>query len=193
MALSCFARSAHAQQAAPGPADGTTPTFATPPPERELRWYGWETLIADGSAAAMAVASQRSADAQASGIANATALTGAAVFTLGAPAIHLAKGHPVKAVADLGMRVLTPVLLAFIGYASASNDWDKIGGTVVGFYSGCLAAAVIDATVLARDEAPARAQLDSAPGTPAEETKPRWSPTVSVTPRGGSVGFSATF
>jgi hypothetical protein len=170
---------ARAQQAtAPETAkDATAPVM-------EHRWYGWQTLLADGTSASVVAAG---------GAGNSTAvvLAGAASYVLAAPIVHGAHGKGWQAVLSLGLRVGLPVAGFQIGAASASCpngeffcglEEGAIGGLV-----GVLGASVIDAALLAYEEVPVTVP------PPARAAAFRWTPTIALDQKRVGVGLQGTF
>lgn len=133
------------RSAAPSPA-APPPVGAHFAPEREpeegRQWYGWETLICDGTA-----------------VVTAPFLIGIAGYVLCAPIVHLANGQPVKAAASIGVRLGAPLGLALAGGlidAGANNGRCEfgcgMGGAIIGGGIGIVSAVVLDAAVLARKD-----------------------------------------
>ncbi len=83
------------------------------------RWYGWETLSLDAAAIGLGVMSYRTFDGQGTG----GALLGSgalSTYAFGAPAVHLLRDQPTKAMMSLGLRVGLPVLA--VGVVTAGHD-----------------------------------------------------------------------
>jgi hypothetical protein len=141
-------------------------------PKTETRWYGYQTLAADGSALAFVALS--------GAVSNDGAKTGFGLAALGsyaiAPAIiHAVNGHPWRGVGDAAIRLAAPVAAGFLGAmigaaaykpsndpnAGLSDAFGMMGAEMVGLEIGVLtgiaAAVTIDAAVLAKDEVPAAA------------------------------------
>jgi len=128
---------------------------APPEPERTVRrWYGWQTLLADGltsTAFLIAAAQDRSNDQEP------YLVVGALGWFLAPPIIHFGHGNVAEGFASLGLRV-APVLL-FAAWASECFNFDGGQGdegsctalAVVAFLS-IPAAVTVDAAVLAYDE-----------------------------------------
>jgi hypothetical protein len=108
------------------------------------RWYGWQTLIADGAVTLTMVAlAARTQTGNSDGW-----LTGVAVaYSVVPPVIHLAHGHGGKAVLSLAIRAAGPLLIA----AGVAND--SAGLTVLGVLS-IPAVIAIDAAAIAREDVP---------------------------------------
>ena len=91
-------------------------------PRLAQRWYGWETLSLDAAALGLGVMSYSTFDGKGS----AGALLGSgglSTYAFGAPAVHLLRDQPNRAVASLGLRVGLPVLA--VGLASISADDER--------------------------------------------------------------------
>ena len=117
-----------------------------------------------------------------------------AMYLSGGPAVHLAHGRKRTAGASLGLRVLAPLVtgaivgggfaLAFPSTGSGPDDTSTDRslpfaiGAVLGGTAGLIAAPVLDATLLARQE-----WFDDLPVVPQ----------VSVTANGASVGVAGVF
>jgi hypothetical protein len=135
-----------------------TPTLDDP------TWYGWQTLLADGAAAALV------AGGLASGRSVVTA-AGVASFALTPGVIHGVHGHPGKAAGDIAVRIGSPIVCAVVlGLAGAllgrttapshygpADDVSPSGaetgltlGGLIGLGVGVVAASAIDAGMLAR-------------------------------------------
>lgn len=165
------------------------PDSATPPSRLE-RWYGWQTLTADGVAGALflgAVADDHN-----------TALFGFSglTFAVGGPAIHVAHGRWGVALGSFGMRLLGPFVGAVIGAQAdvktsvdggPSNDthgkWGPVGGAI-----GGLLVSVIDGAFIAYDRPvsnPAQPRGQLLPATPM--------PQLLVLQHGVGIGYSGQF
>jgi hypothetical protein len=84
------------------------PTWHQPPPvATESHWYGWQTLLTDGSAIALPIVASTFRNEPVTTVA---LIAGAGVFVLGAPVIHLAHGRPGASALSLGLRLALPAL-----------------------------------------------------------------------------------
>jgi hypothetical protein len=121
---------------------------AVVPRRKAGQWYGWQTLVCDGVSVLTVVV-----------------VVGIGGYLLCAPIVHVAHGRGLIALADLGLRVGAPVAGAFagagLGYLAddASGRNSTYGGAalvggVLGFGVGLLGAVIVDAAVLAREDAP---------------------------------------
>jgi hypothetical protein len=119
-----------------------SPSFAEDEPTpTKTKWYGWQTLIADGGTVA------------------ATYVTGNPFvflggYTLGAPIVHWAHGNVLNGFASLGVRIVAPIIAGFVagsldrgGVPDGRVNERAIG---VGLLGGGLFASMFDAVVLAR-------------------------------------------
>ncbi|GAC1542911.1 MAG: hypothetical protein NVS3B10_07240 [Polyangiales bacterium] len=175
--------SASEPEPAPSPSVESAPRLAEPkgPPRT---WYGWQGLIFDGAAVVLelgpVVASSKS-DAGAL----IPAIAGLALYTFGAPGVHLGHGHGDRALGSLVLRVGAPFLGGALGYVLAPKSHDErtefggrynfasaLQGLAVGFVVGTAVASVLDATVLGYEDAPPHAP------TPTHEA--RFVPTIVV-------------
>ena len=164
--------------------------FAAPPVEHvvERRSYRWQVIATD-VAAAGALAYSLSHDHDESGMA------GFAAYGLGAPIVHAANGHGLRAIASLGLRAGIPLVAGLAGarlddrgiYCASA---DGIGGDCkgittterAGFYEGLVVGAVVamvvDCAFVAQPETRVRSG---------------WSPTAGALRGGGTIGVAATF
>jgi hypothetical protein len=188
-----------------GYAPNTVPyAYARHAPSKR-RWYGWETLMADGISVLVVPALAVSIDSKGDGGAAVAAAAGS--YVLAAPIIHLAHGRPGIAAASLGLRLGAPVGGAFLGAAAAGNcngSFCRLEGAAIGFVLGMVTATVVDAAALSyeprdkdedggdersRDEA-RRAEPSKAPPKKAIS----FAPTGGPRREGGfDVGLAATF
>lgn len=123
---------------------------------RHETWYGWQTLSADAGAVGLLLLA-----ASFRGTASTALAIGAAgVYALGAPAVHLARGHWAESLLSLGLRVALP--LAGVGIdAAIAGDAD--GRTwLPGLVAGCSGAIAADASLLGWEVVESRQAL--APG-----------------------------
>lgn len=166
------------------PCAATTATSRASEVPQVERWYGWETLAFDGAALAMGitmVATEPSSPV--------LPVAAATTFYAGAPALHLAHGHADKALGSLGLRAALPAVTAIGGafmLSAGKTDFEgAIGGAtagmVLGFGVGAVAAAALDATLIARERVPAP------PLREARIALSSLTPTVAVLPQGGAV------
>ncbi|MDB4933743.1 MAG: uncharacterized protein JWP87_715 [Labilithrix sp.] len=201
---------------APAPDSGAQLAFAPPPyryaytgtarPTSTRRWYGWETLMADGislvvvPAVAIAVVPSRNGDNGGTAVGLA-----AASYALAPPIVHLAHGRPGIAAASLGLRLGVPVGGAMLGAAVAGDcggSFCRLGPAAAGFVVGMVVATTIDAAVFAFE--PRRDDDDERTGDEARRVEPRRAApktkAISFAPAGGprkeggfDVGLAATF
>ncbi|MEB2311201.1 MAG: hypothetical protein OZ921_02980 [Sorangiineae bacterium] len=155
--------------------------LSAPAEPSSTRWYGEQTLIADG--ASLAVFGLGASTRSLSGF----MAVGAIGYALAAPAVHLGHGRVGTAFLDLGQRLAIPglfglggALVACQGGNSTGESFCGLTGFALGLGVGVPAAIAIDAALLAREEVPA---------TPAHTMM--LAPMVSHT--GGGLGVIGTF
>jgi hypothetical protein len=146
---------AHAEESAE---EVATPRVPPPAPsseevvDRETRWYGWQTLIADGVS-----------------LVTAPLIVGIITYPIAAPLVHAAHGRWESAGASLGIRVVAPLGLALLGgtisflalgggHGGELAGLAAVPGAVVGGALGVVSAIVIDAAVLAREPVATRSE-----------------------------------
>lgn len=192
LAITSVTLTAHAEDIAEPPAAETVRATQT-------RWYGWQTLSADGSAIALGVVSSQLGPGLAGDSFGIAAL---GAYAVAPSVIHAAHGSLGRAAGDIALRAVTPLVGGFVGGliggalyepsdAGASLAAAVLGptpGIVEGMYYGALAGAVaasaIDAAVLARETTRAE---PSRPATVA------WSARVAPSANGISAGIGGTF
>ena len=124
-------------------------------PQVVPRWYGWQTLLADGASASALLLAGVAYGANMEELGGFLALSSVGGYVLGAPIVHASKGNWGRAGGSLAVRVGAPILLGGIG-AGLENCSDEeflcgVEGALVGGVVGIGAAIALDATVLARD------------------------------------------
>jgi hypothetical protein len=137
------------------------------------RWYGWQTLILDGVALVLTPINP---------------YVGLGTYLLGAPIVHGAHGRFLTGFGDLGLRFSAPVVGAALPYIASTAG--KNGGcktscevaTATGAVLGLVAAVVIDAAAIAREEIPKR-----------ESARMNLRPIAVPHPTGLDLGLIATF
>lgn len=152
------AASATAGDAAPAVAKATVA-------DAPAYWYGWQTLAADAGAIALFTTAGLLSNAADHGAHDRTAATatlwlGLGTYALGGPIVHLAHDRPATMARSSAMRVLLPLAGGITALPAARivcdsrNDDDGLAclgaSFVVGAGLGLIAAAVLDATLLAR-------------------------------------------
>jgi len=179
-------------------------------PATETRWYGWQIILADAATVGLSLATK-------DGHVAAVGYVGAA------PLVHLAHLQVGRAGISLALRVVAPLAGAALGYgllsgvdcrqgslsspSSACTAWGA--ATAIGAISGILAASVIDAALLAREDVPVDARrgrdrdtdddarTESARASLAEarreERRVRIQPSASPTAGGAMAGITGTF
>lgn len=179
-------------------------------PATATRWYGWQIILADAATVGLSLATK-------DGHVAAVGYVGAA------PLVHLAHLQVGRAGISLALRVVAPLAGAALGYgllsgvdcrqgslsspSSACTAWGA--ATAIGAISGILAASVIDAALLAREDVPVDARrgrdrdsdddarIDSTRASLAEarreERRVRILPSASPTAGGAMAGITGTF
>ena len=164
------------------------------------RWYGWQNLSSDGVALTLFVVAGETSPHQGRTLFFMNppwAIAGASVFALGGPIVHLAHGHPLRAIGDLVMRTAmssaVPLLIVVGGETTKTSGPD--GGATANVYVGLAAvlaifgaagAVAIDSTIMSREER--RVVVD-----PDASRSFSVAPDVSVRPGAGTVGLRGTF
>jgi hypothetical protein len=165
---------------------------ATPTANAEsTRWYGWQTLIVDGSAVGL----------MAIGGSYGVAL-GVTAYAFGGPMVHGVHGRSGVALGDFLLRVGAPLVAGAMGYGiGAGNpsqcspdrlwcdrDAPALEGAAVGVLAGAGLAVLLDAALIARETVPSDAPESTGSATV------RWSPRMAVTPRGEpNLGVGGSF
>ncbi len=155
----------------------------------EPRWYGWQTLLADGAAVSAVVAAFSSGANR--GGSTSFYLASASAYALAAPMVHLFHRRPLVALEDVGIRLGAPAVLALVGYGLGQGDHESFvppGGLealALGAV-GVVAAIVFDSAWLANEPV-------AQDGTPAATSRISWSPRLRITARGPSVGIVGSF
>jgi hypothetical protein len=134
---------------------------ASAEPEPPQRWYGWQLLIADGSATGLILLAAEMTDGD---------LPGAVGLLLYAsPIVHALHGNPGRAAASLGLRAVLPFAGALIGIEASNSGCGLLGGECealpTGVVVGYALAVLIDAGLLAWEE-------DDAPDADASRLRP---------------------
>ncbi|MEO8799809.1 MAG: hypothetical protein ABI551_18080 [Polyangiaceae bacterium] len=150
LALVFLSSTAHAE-------DPNLPTV-----EEHRVWYGWQPLTCDALAFTAFYVAAKTAPGEGSVyfLDPTWAGVGATLFYTCGPAVHLAHGHAIRMLADLGLRTVmtAPTLLVFGGAASNEHGYDPYLDRQLDLAFGALfavggAAAVvaIDATIMSRE------------------------------------------
>jgi hypothetical protein len=145
--------------------------------EPRRRWYGWQTLIADGASTLLLLSSAAGDDE-----ASETLVTMGLVGYEFAPGIvHFAHGNTGRGFGSFGLRLGMPLAGAFVG-ASAASGCDgflcEAGGAAIGALVGMAGAIAIDAAVFAYDYP-----------HPKRDAQGALRPLVLVSPRTAWLGF----
>ena len=175
------------------PATPTSPPAVVPSPrqverEEETSWYGWQTLIADGTSLLVLPI--------VAGVTQSPGLGGVAVggYFLAPPFIHGAHGRWTMFAASLGLRVGMPVVGGLLGAAAQGDCGGDLCipvGAAIGVAVGVLGAVALDASLLSYET------VEYDPRYGGQPTKPShvaWSPTIAPRKEGGfTLGLGATF
>lgn len=176
---------------APSAPSATAPSRESPPPPPRprmvKRWYGEQTLIADGAAFGLVLA----------GVAAETkplTTAGALTYLFAPMAIHFIHGNVGQGFGSLAIRAFAPPLLCLIGLpigaiagsSQGNSIGDQFSNGVGGAFLGCAVGALIgyggsialDAAVFAYDKVP----------EPAPNARRRPRPSIRVTPTVMSTG-----
>jgi len=133
------------------PASLDVPPPASPPAQR-TRWYGWQTLIADGVAIVITPVAP---------------VAGAALYLTGGPTVHVMNWNIARAGTSLGIRAGLPLgagLLgalsgAVMGAANGSHEssvaLNSAAFGVAGAGAGAICAMIVDSAVIAKERMPA--------------------------------------
>lgn len=120
------------------------------------RWYGWQTLTADGASLTLIVAGAGVQGELAEGSGEALVAMGLIGYGFAPGIIHFAHGNTGRGFASFGMRLGMPLAGAFLGAAAASgcDGFEcEAGGAGLGLLFGMAGAVAIDAAVFAFDDA----------------------------------------
>jgi hypothetical protein len=152
------------------------------------RWYGDFTLLADGGALALLLASIAVNDRDTrEGVLVMSGVT----YLVGAPVVHLTRQRAMASLGSLGLRAGMPALGALLGSQLSGladyNDGDEVViGTVYGVLGGILSAVVLDAAFIAWEP------LSPSEGASAR-SEPSWSPSLVLTNTHAGLGVAGRF
>jgi hypothetical protein len=104
-------------------------------------------------------------------------------YAIGGPIVHWAHGNVGIGFASLGMRVATPVVLAYIACPGDHDDYDCFRSSALAFLVGMSIASVLDASALAYKKTES---LSAGSGF-------RLIPTGTITAHGATLGIAALF
>ncbi|MBK7585538.1 MAG: hypothetical protein IPI67_35805 [Myxococcales bacterium] len=123
--------------------------YSSAPIKPKRRWYGGQTLIADGASLGAIFAGGAAESSE-------LAVFGLLGMFFAAPIVHAAHGHAGKPFASLGLRVGLPIVGGFVGCAADDSDgmFGCLGGAAAGMFLGLVAASVLDASVIAYEDVP---------------------------------------
>lgn len=124
------------------------------PPRSSGRWYGWQTLILDGSAVALSsigigLATQRNS----AGAGAALLIAGGLTQLLGPPIVHWAHRNVGRGFASLAFRTVLPAVGLLLGAAAGSDhsSSDQVVAMFAGAALGDALAITLDLAWLARE------------------------------------------
>lgn len=155
----------------PSPVAAPAPAYAPPIRRKVSTWYGWQTLIVDGSVVLASAVVGPTSDSF-----SATSALFLGGYLLGGPIVHFAHGEVGKGFGSLGLRVVLPlaggVTGGLIGVSTSDGDGfaalgSFAGGASIGVLVGAAGAILIDVAALAHEEKiveePARSGLRLVP------------------------------
>jgi hypothetical protein len=152
----------------PAPYAAPSPSELPPPVawgyERQYvpkQWYGWQilipTLASDALILGGAIGAGAASSSTGSNVAAGMVVGGLAGHGLSGPIVHLAHGHPLKALASLGLEGALPTAFILAATLTPCNG-EICGGNilagVIGVPIALTAGAAIDAAALAWEDAP---------------------------------------
>lgn len=155
------------------------PVPVEPPPRR--RWYGWQTLAADGASLAVFLTAGIASSGN-EGFGGRVAAIGAVSYGLTPGIIHFVHRNPGRGFASFGIRLGMPLAGVFIGASAASGCSGflcEAGGAAVGALIGAGGAIAIDAAVLAYEDPPDHPPIGVS-----------FQPLISVTPKHALFGVA---
>jgi len=155
-----------------------------PDEDERRKWYGWQTLVADGASfASLLVGASLNDQRSTSGdIADTLVWSGLLGYELAPGIIHFAHRNPGRGFASFGLRLGMPLAAAFVGASLASScntNRCEGDGAGIGALLGMAGAMAIDAAVFAYDD-------------PKRSSSHRLGllPVVSVTPQQAWIGLA---
>jgi hypothetical protein len=197
VAIATSTRARADQPATPTSPPEATPTaapvVAAPLPrgferEQETSWYGWQTLIADGTSVLVLPI--------VAGVSQSPTLGGIALggYFLAPPFIHGAHGRWGMFAASLGLRVGMPIVGGLLGAAAQGDCSGELCipvGAAIGVAIGALGAVALDASLLAYETVEPDPRYR---GQPSKPSRVVWSPSVAPRKEGGfTLGLGAIF
>jgi hypothetical protein len=143
------------------PSYGVAPAFMVDAPAK-TRWYGWQTLSADGAALTVGLIGGIMDMKRTTDMSQDLLYASVGIYALGGPAVHWANGQVATGFKSLGLRVGLPVAGFLLPYALgpkcyAGDEGDNgslacIPFIMGGVIAGLVAAVTIDAAVLAKEK-----------------------------------------
>ncbi len=154
--------------------------------------YGWQTLTVDASAVAITLVGVGLQSGGGDGKAGAwTSGVGIASYAISAPIVHIAHGRPGAALTSGLLRLLGVPVCVFVGagvgaLADRENQFaGLLYGAIGGGGLGAATISIVDATVLAHDDAPPAPRPDAG--------AVRIVPTFAVGQGSGALGLAGSF
>jgi hypothetical protein len=133
------------------------------PKPKKRRWYGWQTLIADGASLTVFLSASSAESGPLAGAAGVG-------YLFASPLIHVGHQNWKSTWISLGLRVGAPLVGYFAGAALTCVDGDcggeipeALAGAAFGVVLGFVAASVIDSTVLARERDVPEVEVEEEP------------------------------
>jgi hypothetical protein len=147
-------------------------------------WYGWQTLVADGTSLAVLLVGVSLNGQRSSNDGPGDTLVGAGLlgYVLAPGIVHVAHRNPGRGFASFGLRLGMPLAAAFVGASLASGcntNLCESNGAGIGVLLGMGGAVAIDAALFAYDD-PKRASSRG----------PDVLPILSITPRQAWIGLA---
>jgi hypothetical protein len=126
--------------------------------EERRQWYGWQTLVVDGTslAALLVGASLTSQRSRNDGPGDTLVGAGLLGYVLAPGIVHLVHRNPGRGFASVGLRLGMPLAAAFLGASLASGcntNLCESNGAGIGVLLGMGGAVAIDAALFAYDDA----------------------------------------
>ena len=164
--------------------------------EPKQQWYGWQILLPTLASDAVFIGGVASSATFDGGLY--VALAGLVGHGFSGPIVHLAHGHPLKALASLGLEAALPAAFLATALLSPCNGGDVCAGPLfaglIGVPIALTAGAAIDSSALAWEDCPA---APARAGSVSYSLAPLMLPSLKVgvpqTPRPAGVALVGTF
>jgi hypothetical protein len=148
----------------------TATNNGAPTPNVETRWYGWQTLIADGCVMALSAADYALIGPEEAG---ALSLVAALTYWGATPIIHIEHEQGRRSGISVGLRLVLPLAGAISGLALAQNcTFYRCDGVAWGAATGMVSAMAIDAAFLAHEPVGSRELHDGSPARRGTSLRP---------------------